>query len=171
MRKLAEITGVSHGAPYRHFKNKTVLLEAIAARGYNTISSICEDARNRYTNDCLLALEEAGIGYLLFVAQNQEVANLMFNGVLPPSDWGEELQNASNQAIKSLRDIIELGKLQGIYAEFDITDITMTSLATIHGLSMFMSGGLLKEKFTDEESLRALGKRTANILFSGLLRR
>ncbi|GMQ89174.1 MAG: TetR/AcrR family transcriptional regulator [Gammaproteobacteria bacterium] len=171
MRELATLTGVSHGAPYRHFSDKTALLEAIAAQGYARLSKACNVARERYPQQPLQALEEAGIGYLLFVVDNPEIANLMFSGVLPPARWGTELSEAAECAVHDLRQIVELGKQAGIYADIDSADLTTASLAMVHGLSMFLAGDLLPGQQLDEASVRALGKRVAAILFNGMLRR
>jgi AcrR family transcriptional regulator len=167
MRELATLTGVSHGAPYRHFSDKTALLEAIAAQGYARLSEACNTAREQYPQQPLQALEEAGIGYLLFVV----IANLMFSGVLPPARWGTELSEAAERAVDDLWQIIELGKQAGIYADIDSADLTTASLAMVHGLSMFLAGELLPGQQLDERSIRALGKRVAAILFNGMLRR
>jgi len=171
MRELASLTGVSHGAPYRHFSDKTALLEAIAARGYAQLSAACHSARERFPQQPLQALEEAGIGYLLFVVDNPEIANLMFSGVLPPARWGTELNEAATRAVDDLCKIIETGKQAGIYADFESTDLTAASLAMVHGLSMFLVGGLLPGQQSDEGSIRELGRKMAAILFNGMLRR
>jgi len=171
MRELATLTGVSHGAPYRHFSDKTALLEAIAARGYARLSEACRTACERYPQQPLQALKEAGIGYLLFVVENPEMANLMFSGVLPPARWGSELSQAAERAVHDLWQIIELGKQAGIYTDVDSDDLTIASLAMVHGLSMFLAGDLLPDQKLDEASIRALGKKVATILFNGMLRR
>ncbi|MFQ5643873.1 MAG: TetR/AcrR family transcriptional regulator [Thiogranum sp.] len=171
MRELATLTGVSHGAPYRHFSDKTALLEAIAARGYAQLSEACNCAREKYAQQPLQALEEAGIGYLLFVVDNPEVANLMFSGVLPPARWGDELSESATRAVLDLKRIIELGKQAGLYADVDSTDLTTASLAMVHGLSMFLAGDLLPGQQRDEQAIRLLGKKVAAILLNGMLRR
>ena len=171
MRELASLTGVSHGAPYRHFSDKTALLEAIAAQGYAQLSEACHSARESYSQQPLQALEEAGIGYLLFVVDKPEIANLMFSGVLPPTRWGAELSEAAARAVDDLRQIIELGKQAGLYAEFDSADLTIASLAMVHGLSMFLAGDLLPGQQQDERSIRVLGNKIAAVLFNGMLRR
>jgi len=171
MRELATLTGVSHGAPYRHFSDKTALLEAIAAQGYARLSEACDVARNKYPQQPLLALEEAGVGYLLFVVKNPEMAKLMFSGVLPPARWGSELRQASERAVHDLWQIIELGKQAGIYTDVDSDDLTIASLAMVHGLSMFLAGGLLPGQKLDQASIRTLGEKVVAILFNGMLRR
>jgi len=171
MRELASLTGVSHGAPYRHFSDKTALLEAIAAQGYARLSAACNSARERYPQQPLQALEEAGIGYLLFVVNNPEIANLMFSGVLPPARWGTELSDAAERAVHDLWQIVELGKQAGLYADIDSADLTTASLAMVHGLSVFLAGDLLPGQQRDEHAIRVLGKKVAAILLNGMLRR
>jgi len=171
MRELATLTGVSHGAPYRHFSDKTALLEAIAAQGYAQLSVVCKRAREKYPRQPLQALEEAGIGYLLFVVDKPEIANLMFSGVLPPARWGTELSKTAARAVHDLLQIVELGKQAGLYADIDSTDLTTASLAMAHGLSMFLAGELLPGPQQDEAAIRLLGKKMVTILLNGMLRR
>lgn len=171
MRELATLTGVSHGAPYRHFSDKTALLEAIAAQGYRQLSALCNSARERYRQQPLQALEEAGIGYLLFVVDNPEIARLMFSGVLSPVRQGSELGEAAACAERDLLRIIELGKQAGLYADFDSRELTTASLSMVHGLSMLLASDRLSGQQHDERSLRALGRKVAVILLNGMLRR
>ncbi|HHH43445.1 MAG TPA: TetR/AcrR family transcriptional regulator [Gammaproteobacteria bacterium] len=171
MRELATLTGVSHGAPYRHFSDKTALLEAIAAQGYRQVSALCNSAREKYRQQPLQALEEAGIGYLRFVVDNPEIANLMFSGVLSPVRRGSELGEAAACAERDLLLIIELGKQAGLYAGFDNNDLTTAFLSMMHGLSMLLAGDLLPGQQRDERSVRVLGRTVAAILLNGMLRR
>src|SRR5688572_5482780 len=39
LRGAAQLTGVSHAAPYRHFKDKDALLAAIAEQGFRVLTA------------------------------------------------------------------------------------------------------------------------------------
>ena len=51
LRELAGELGVSHGAPYRHFRNKSELLEGIAIVGYRELAEICSSSRQKHPRD------------------------------------------------------------------------------------------------------------------------
>lgn len=44
LRELARRAGVSHAAPSRHFRDRDALLEAIAARGFESLTAALRDA-------------------------------------------------------------------------------------------------------------------------------
>ena len=169
MRELATETGVSHAAPYRHFKDKTALLASLATYGYEQIKAVCLNADLKFPSNPVEALEEAGIGYLLFVFENPEVSNLMFSGVLPAEFWPTDLDIAAQEAIASLSIIIEKGKYKNIFGAFTSQDMTLASLSMVHGIAMFLAAGLLNKEVNDAASIRKLGKRLSQILLNGML--
>ncbi len=169
LRELAVALGVSHGAPYRHFRNKTMLLEAIAATGFVALRDTCQRAASDYPEDPRRQLFEAGMGYVFYVSRNPEVADLMFRPSLPLSGHSEELQQAAEGALSSLTGIIEKGQRTGDFAPGDSGDLVMTSLSTVHGLAAFIASGLFVDANASEEMVSALGERVYATLLQGLL--
>lgn len=168
LRGLATGLGVSHGAPYRHFKNKTALLEAIAITGFTALQEICQEAEYRFPEDPRKQLYEAGMGYIFYIARNPEIADLMFRPGLSQNHSGEELRQAVDAAIGSLATIIENGKQHRLYADHDTMDLVLTSLSTVHGLAMFIAGGMLIDPASPRSSIEALGARVYDILMHGM---
>ena len=168
LRELAITLDVSHGAPYRHFRNKAVLLEAIAATGFVALRDICQRAASDYPQDPRRQLYEAGMGYVFYVSRNPEIAELMFRPSLPPGSNSEELQQAAEGAISSLTGIIENGQREGVFAPGDTGDLVLTSLSTVHGLAAFIASGLFVDADTSDEIISALGKRVYATLLQGL---
>jgi len=170
LRELAGNLGVSHGAPYRHFHNKTELLEGIAGVGYRELAGICSRSREKYPQDPRRQLFEAGLGYIQYVARNREIAHLMFGGVISLPDCGSDLRQAMDAAIGGLAAIIENGKRAGLFGTQDTEDLVLTTLSTVHGLSLLIVGGLLPQDPAGE-NLRSLGTRVYDTLMHGLLER
>lgn len=168
LRELAAELGVSHGAPYRHFKNKTALLEAIAVTGFNALQDICRKAMQDFPDDPRQQLYQAGMDYIFYVARNPEIADLMFRPGLSREESNTELQQAVNSAVGSLAAIIENGKQRKLYGDHQTMDLVLTSLSTVHGLAMFIAGGMLIDPASPESSIEALGKRVYNILLHGM---
>lgn len=168
MRAVAKAAGVSHAAPYRHFRDKTDLLESVAISGYARLEEACQNAERRNRDRPTQQLFEAGMGYLSLVVEHPEMAHLMFSGVL-----SQEIRDkAIGQAIAegSLARIIENGKRLGTYADKDTEDLILTAHACIHGIAMMILGGLIKRP-NSKRQLQALGERIYDILLLGLLKR
>ena len=145
-------------------------MESIAIHGYNRLEEVCGFAAKKYPNDPKRQLVEAGIGYLTLVMDQPEITKLMFGGVLPGETRGNALNDAGIKAVESLVQIIENGKQLGIYANENTEDLTLAALASVHGISMMILGGLIKRP-ESKPQLRTLGKRVCKILLAGLLRR
>ena len=170
LREVAKAAGVSHAAPYRHFKDKTALLEAIAIRGYGRLEAVCKISYEKYPHDPNRQLLEAGLGYLTLVLEQPEIAHLMFSGILTKNQMSKALEEAGNKAVQSLGWIIENGKRQGIYSDQKTEKLTMTTLACVHGVAMMLLGGLLKKPETKQQ-LKALAKQVSETILQGLLKR
>ncbi len=168
LRGLAKKLGVSHGAPYRHFSNKTALLQAVAATGFATLQDICRKAADQFPGDPRKQLYEAGTGYILYVARNPEIADLMFRSGLSQDASGAELQQAIDAAVGSLASIIENGKREKLYSDHETMDLVLASLSAVHGLAMFIASGMLIDPAAPRDRIEALGKRVYEILMHGM---
>src|SRR5258706_14983608 len=73
LRDLARRTGVSHGAPYRHFADRDALLAALTAEGFALLASELEGRPWR----------DQAMAYLRFALANPERFRLMFARPVP----------------------------------------------------------------------------------------
>ena len=169
LREAAKAAGVSHAAPYRHFRDKTALLEAVAAAGYRRLMQACQQAERRFPRDPRKQLVEAGMAYLALAVENPEIIHLMFGGLL--EECGEELRQASQSAFQSLMKIVENGQEAGLYKKAATRDLTFAAWSMVHGLSMLISSGPLKEVASSKRYIKKLGGVVSEILLSGMLRR
>lgn len=169
LRGVAGAAGVSHAAPYRHFRDKTALLEAIAAAGYARLMRACQRAENRFPRDPRRQLSEAGMAYLMLAADNPEIIHLMFGGQL--ENCGEELRQAAHSAFQSLTKIVENGQKAGLYRKAATVDLTLAAWSMVHGLSMLISSGPLKGTVSSRQRVRKLGDVVSRTLLTGMLRR
>ena len=171
LRAVAKAAGVSHSAPYRHFRDKNALLEAIAQEGYDHLRDANLSAITDYPDDPVKQLYHAGRAYLFLVVKQPEITKLMFSGVLQPKNWGHELKESSQESVNVLMKIIENGKNSGIFADRSIDELTLTTLSTVHGLSMTLAAGLFSDTIKTEADIDKLGSCVYETLLSGLLKR
>lgn len=91
LRKVAKACGVSHTAPYRHFKNKDDLIMAIALEALHKFNLSLQEAVDKYPNDLKSQLKEMGYAYVKFFVENPEYLRLLFL-----SDLSKHLENNEN---------------------------------------------------------------------------
>ncbi len=80
LRAIAAEVGVSHMAPYTHFKNKKDLMQAVAASGFDELTERLLRVRERYSKPWELVLNY-GVEYVQFAIDNPEVYRLMLSQV------------------------------------------------------------------------------------------
>lgn len=171
LREVAKAAGVSHTAPYRHFRNKTALVEALAAEGFRQLQSGCDAAQRRYPKDPARQLVEAGMAYLSLATTKPAVVHLMFGGVISLESGGEDLRRAADVAWESLMRIVRNGQAAGIYRKAAPFDLTLAAWSMVHGLALMITAGLLDTEATTPAQIRRLGKTVADILLFGMYKR
>ncbi len=77
LRIVADMSGVSHSAIYRHFKDKEELLEVMAAYGFDRLANVQKKAfeRQKKTEDGFI---ELGLAYIKFATNNPNYYKIMF---------------------------------------------------------------------------------------------
>lgn len=171
LREVAKAAGVSHAAPYRHFRDKAALVEALAATGFERLQRGCEQAASRHVNDPARQLTEAGMAYLMFAAEKPAIVHLMFGGSISLDACGEDLRQAADTAFSSLVRIVENGRQSGLYQQADVMDMTLAAWSAVYGFSLMMTGGLLGKRVSTKAKLKQQGEALAQILLNGLLKR
>jgi AcrR family transcriptional regulator len=85
LRAIAAEVGVSHMAPYAHFKNKNVLLKSVVENGFIQMASEmerCAESLDQKNHDSSMALVLAyGVSYLQFATTNPQLYRLMLGQV------------------------------------------------------------------------------------------
>ena len=87
MRKVAKACGVSHAAPYRHFKDKDSLISAIFDQVNERFDRILKSALEKHPNDITDQLREMAFLYIKFFVENPEYMKFLFF-----SDFNQALQ-------------------------------------------------------------------------------
>jgi AcrR family transcriptional regulator len=169
LREVAAAAGVSHTAPYRHFRDKAALLEAIAVQGHNSLRDGCLAAQHKWPEDPKRQWIETGLTYLQFILENPEIAQVMFGSVLPRKSADSALHQAVSEAVQGLAQIIENGKAAGLYANRQTKDLVLTSLSTVHGLAALMSQGFIGGGKLSPEKAQAVALRVAETLWHGMV--
>lgn len=78
LRKVASMCGVSHNAPYKHFKDKDALINEIIKEVWKEFYIALLEVTEIYTNDSKLQIVEMGKVYVKFMVENPEYLKFMF---------------------------------------------------------------------------------------------
>ena len=78
LRKVAKACGVSHTAPYRHFKNKDELIIAITIEALEKFDKSLKQAAIKYPEDIKSQINEMGFLYVKFFVENPQYLQLLF---------------------------------------------------------------------------------------------
>jgi len=78
LREIARRAGVSHNAPYRHFRDKDDLLAAIAEQGFERLTAAMKSAAGKGQTP-FQQLQSAGIAYVEFAQAQPEHFSVMFS--------------------------------------------------------------------------------------------
>jgi AcrR family transcriptional regulator len=77
-RDIAAAAGISHMAPYRHFRTKQLLLERIGDIGFGLLAQALEDAAARHPHDARRQIVAACASYYGFAVDHRAYAHVMF---------------------------------------------------------------------------------------------
>lgn len=170
LRETAKAAGVSHTAPYRHFKDKDELLAAIAESGFDSLAEALLDVAKSYRSDPKQQLAEAGVAYVKLAITHIEMHQLMFGSVLSIDAISEELLEKKQHAFNALYKIIENGQKKNIYKKTDTLEMAVAAWSIVHGYAMLVSTGQLKETATSLMQIEKLARSVATHLIEGLVK-
>jgi AcrR family transcriptional regulator len=139
MRKLAAELGVSHQAPYTHFRSRTRFLAAVAGAGLSVVAAEAREAVERAGSDPferLLALAEH---YARFIAREPHLFDLAYGPTVQMRDH-RALQTAAIQYWSLLRDVVGACQPQGV-AEGEIQNRCEIAASMVYGIARMGAHG------------------------------
>ena len=162
LREVARRAGVSHNAPYRHFRDKDALLAAVAAQGFRGLTRAMRDAGERKSNT-LDRLKQSGLAYVAFAVRRPEHFTVMFDAPVIACKDPEYLQ-ASQEAFNTLVNYIRNCQDQGQLPAGNTLERALYAWSLVHGIAKLAvagrfpfrtKAGMLKfAKFAIDESVR-----------------
>lgn len=172
LRAVAKGAGVSHTAPYRHFRDKAALLTALAAEGFRLLAEGLEAAAAKHADDPARQLKEAGRVYVATALAHPQRARLMFGGNVALSDDDPAYQAAGERAFNGLQHIIAAGQAAGVFRDDPVRPLALTLWSAVHGLVML----LLAEQIGDVPAgdptrVATMIDWVTEVTLSGVLRR
>ena len=170
LRAAAQLAGVSHAAPYRHFRDKQALVAAIAERGFRQLTAAMREELGRCrSSDSRERLTSLGLGYARFATHNPASLRVIFGGVLGAAEVPAELTEAADEAYATLRQEIADGIECGALRAGDPDQLALASWSLVHGYSTLLINGAIPRPTTaaaERELVTALIKLLGEGLYA-----
>ncbi len=166
LREVARCAGVSHNAPYRHFRDKEDLLAALAAEGFNHLTASMAKAAETGIG-AMERFQMIGRGYVQFALCYPQHFAVMFDVPMKPGQY-PETQKAGERAFGVLLRHVEACQAEGVLPPGDAMPFALLAWSMVHGVAKLAISGRLPLPGT-AEVLRFTDAATA-ALAQGLAR-
>jgi AcrR family transcriptional regulator len=164
MREVARRAGVSHNAPYRHFRDKDELVSAIAGQGFERLNdAMIGQAATGKTG--IERLELCGRAYVNFALRWPGHFTAMFD--LAPQPGAGRLPadhsvSAGDLAFQTLVGFIVQCQNEKVFPQGDPLPFALMAWSIVHGIAKLSVSGHLSPR--KEDVLYFTGKATAALI-------
>jgi AcrR family transcriptional regulator len=144
LRAAARKAGVSHNAPYHHFKDRGSLLAAIAEEGFAELAREMAAARAA-APDARTRLEACALAYVRFALESPAWFKVMFRPELGAPSEEAAVARSSSPALDTLTGAIVEAQAAGLAPAGDPMPLVLTCWSAVHGLaSLWLDGPLAR---------------------------
>src|SRR5208282_237747 len=141
LREVARRAGVSHNAPYRHFRGKEELLGALAAEGFDRLTAAMTKAAEPASRP-LDRFRLSGRGYVEFALRYPQHFAVMFEGS-GRFDVYPQTQAAGERAFGTLVGNVEACQAEGVLPPGDARPFALLAWSMVHGVAKLAISGRL----------------------------
>ena len=164
MREIGRRLGVSRSAPYRHFADKSALLVAVAAAGFDRLRGRLEAIEAGAPRTSVERLRRLGEEYVRFALDNPAHYRLMYGKEALTREDLPELKEAANRLFEELVDVFQAYQRSGTIKRQDPRTQAYVAWSAMHGLaSLMIEGQILATVDVD-----ALVRQTTSTLLDGM---
>ena len=170
LRALAERTGVSRTAPYRHFESKDALLEAVAAEGFARLQTLIRKLAEGIPADASPAdmrahFERVGAAYVRFAERYPEHYRLMYGSNALVRAEHPALHDAAESAYDGLVALIQMAQAQGaLRSDPPAEQMAYVAWGLVHGLASLIVDGQMERP----DNVGAFARASLRALLDGL---
>ena len=157
LRKVAKHAGVSHGAPYRHFKDKEALLAAVAEQGFHTMAALMQQAiaTLKDPEDPVAQLRALGQSYLTFAINHPTHFGLMFGPCFQHDDAHQGVHKAGQSCFDMLLGCVRQAIASGSLPPGSPEDMALGYWSLVQGAASLHIHGMLVGVFEEMPDLHS----------------
>lgn len=172
LREIARNIGVGHNAPYRHFRNKQQLLEAIAEDGFRRLKARNTRLELEFASNPEEQLFESAMHIISMAADQANLFQLMFGGHLQPQNSSTGLKQAADEAMQSLVGIIKNGQKLNVFIKGDPATLALSAMSMVQGVAVMVASGKLRPQHkiwaNQQTLLRGMVLQLFDVFLQGL---
>ncbi len=164
MRAIGQRIGVSRAAAYRHFADKTALLVAVAANGFQRLGARLQATLAGASPSSIGRLRRIGEEYVRFALENPAHYRLMYGKEALTREDLPELREAAEALLEQFVDVIRAHQRSGTIKRQDPKSQAYVAWSAVHGLaSLVIEGQILATVDID-----GLIRQTTRTLLDGM---
>jgi AcrR family transcriptional regulator len=168
MREVARRAGVSHQAPYHHFRDREGILAAIATDGFEKLHQGMIEAVKDLT-DPVDRLNAVGGAYLQFAVRYRAHFKIMFRSELVQIDRYATLKERADAAFDFVTSIV--AKVAERRGAKDTLPLVVAAWSLAHGAATLLLEGKLDHRYGTTDAKRIAGAMAAIEAFGNLMAR
>ncbi|MGZ5326892.1 MAG: TetR/AcrR family transcriptional regulator [Actinomycetota bacterium] len=170
LREVARRAGVSHNAPYHHFADKAAVVEALALEGYEML--LADELAAIDPSDAIYdRIRALGRAYIGFAVANPARFTVMNRPELRRAGQVTEVHAAGMASEGPLFAAIDEGQADGSIAPGDREALALGAWAAVHGLSVLLVDGPLRELGPRGSALVPMIDQVLDVILDGLATR
>ncbi len=154
LRKVAKRAGVSHSAPYAHFKDRQSLIAAISTEGFKQLYAELKAAIAPYTSDPQRQLVEGAWAYVQFATDHTDIFMIMFSGVLEKEKDYPSFVESSRKTFELVVDIVRACQAAGILRSAPPDLMAVSVWGQLHGVISLALEGQISHTVLDRFNVR-----------------
>ena len=163
MRAISARLGVSRAAPYRHFPDKSSLLCAVAAAGFERLTLRLRSVDATAQRPSVEQFRRMGEEYVRFAIENPAHYRLMYGKEALARESVPELREAADDLLQFLVALIRTLQRSGGIKRQNPKTLAYAAWGAVHGLASLMIEGQI-DPTVDAD---ALIRRTTRTLLDG----
>jgi AcrR family transcriptional regulator len=167
LRSAARAAGVSHSAPYSHFKDKQALLAAISTMGFNDLYDRITSTISEFRNSPRELLTETGWTYIQFAVSEPNCFKLMFSGILEDEHSFPEFMGVVQKTYHKLVEVVEICQAGKVLHSGPLEESAIAVWSLVHGFVSLYLEQQLPGRVLEKYQLKKLLINTLLQLDSG----
>ena len=156
LRKVAKQAGVSHAAPYAHFKDKQALIAAISTEGFRRLYFQIQSALEEYREQPNTLLVETAWAYFQFACNEPDLFKLMFSSALEKENDYPDFVEISQENFSQLVEIVETCQKGDLLRQGEKDMLAIQLWSSVHGFTSLYLDGQISHSVLDGRDLKEM---------------